>query len=60
MDASRQYILVYGPREFKVLNRRLEVMAEQQLSTDIEHGFVLDNEQIAVQTRGEILFYEMR
>lgn len=60
LDANRQYILVYGSRQFQVLNPRLDIIAEHQLSTDIEQGFILDNGQIALQTRGEILFYEMR
>ncbi len=60
MDANQQYILLYNARQLKLYNHRLELIAEHHISRDIEKGFVLDHDVIALQTRGEILFYEMR
>ena len=60
MDANQQYILLYNARQLKLYNHRLELIAEHHISRDIEKGFVLDHDTVALQTRGEILFYEMR
>ncbi|SDZ13418.1 DUF5711 family protein [Tindallia californiensis] len=60
MDVNASSILVYNARELKVFNNRLDLIAEHQLSRDIEKGFVLENNLIVLQTRGELLFYEMR